>query len=83
MFAYVTGDAEEARRLLEDVVAPTIRRDPDELRERLLVGTPDRCAGLLRAYGDAGAQGVCVWPVADEVRQLEVIANSLLPLASG
>jgi alkanesulfonate monooxygenase SsuD/methylene tetrahydromethanopterin reductase-like flavin-dependent oxidoreductase (luciferase family) len=79
MFMYVTNDSDEAARTIDDVIAPAVRREPADLRDRLLVGAPEPCARLLRAYRDAGADRICVWPVADEVRQLELVARDVLP----
>jgi hypothetical protein len=34
----------------------------------------------LRAYRDAGAQRVFIWPATDATRQLEVFAERVMPL---
>jgi alkanesulfonate monooxygenase SsuD/methylene tetrahydromethanopterin reductase-like flavin-dependent oxidoreductase (luciferase family) len=73
MFTYVTDDREEARRVLEEVLAPMTRRPVEDLRDRLLVGPPELCAARLSQYAGAGAQRVCIWPVAGELRQLELV----------
>jgi len=60
------------------VVAALVRRSPDELRGSILVGTREHCRDLLRAYRDAacppwrGVQRLLIWPVRDDLRQLEV-----------
>jgi len=71
-FMYVTEDAGEARRIIEQVIAPTINRPPEQLAERLLVGSAAACAEKVAAYETAGLRQVLVWPVADEERQLEI-----------
>ncbi|HEX6027268.1 MAG TPA: hypothetical protein VFZ00_35035, partial [Solirubrobacter sp.] len=71
MWTYVGDDAE---RVLRDVLAPLINRDPDELRERVCVGTPEHCAQLLARYEAAGCQRIYLWPLGDEPRQLERIS---------
>ena len=58
-------------RNFSQVLAPTLRRDPEQLRERLLVGPAGACADKLERYAEAGAERVLLWPVWDEVRQLE------------
>jgi alkanesulfonate monooxygenase SsuD/methylene tetrahydromethanopterin reductase-like flavin-dependent oxidoreductase (luciferase family) len=71
MFMYVTDNVAEAEDVVSQVLAPTLRRDPEQLRERLLVGPAGACADKLERYAAAGAERVLLWPVWDEVRQLE------------
>ena len=78
MFCYVTDDPHRAERVLERV-APALHRPVEEVRERLLVGAPDECAGKLAAYASAGVQRVFLWPVADTLIQLEILAERVLP----
>ena len=56
-------------------------RPADAVRElRLPIGTPEQCAEAISAYARAGAQRIFLWPLADEARQLERFAESVLPL---
>ena len=48
--------------------------DPDELRERVCVGTREHSAQLLGRYEAAGCQRIYLWPLGDEPRQLERIS---------
>ena len=57
--------------MLEDVLAPMLRRPLKELREKLPVGSPAECADRLRPYRRAGAQRIFIWPLADEATQLQ------------
>ena len=82
MFFHVTEDAAEADYICLDVLAPTLNRPGEELRSRLLVGTPDECAEKLAAYRSAGAQRIMLWPVKDEVRQLELLRERVAPLVT-
>ena len=50
------------------------------LRDRLPIGPPDLFAEKLTALAKAGAQRVFIWPVADEVHQLERFWNEVRPL---
>jgi alkanesulfonate monooxygenase SsuD/methylene tetrahydromethanopterin reductase-like flavin-dependent oxidoreductase (luciferase family) len=77
MWTWVTEDAAEADRVLTDVLAPLLRRDPDQLRSQVCVGSAAHCAELLARYADAGCQRVYVWPLGDEPRQLERIATTV------
>jgi alkanesulfonate monooxygenase SsuD/methylene tetrahydromethanopterin reductase-like flavin-dependent oxidoreductase (luciferase family) len=74
MWTWVARDDAEADRVLRDVLAPILRRDPDGLREQLCVGTAPRCAELLDRYAAAGCDRLYVWPLGDEPRQLERLA---------
>ena len=80
---YVTEDAAEARRVLVEVLAPLLGRDPDVLAARLPIGGRERCITLLDAYARAGARQVLLWPVRDPVRQVQVFAEEVRPAVSG
>jgi alkanesulfonate monooxygenase SsuD/methylene tetrahydromethanopterin reductase-like flavin-dependent oxidoreductase (luciferase family) len=76
MWTWVTESSAEADRVLGEVLAPLLRREPDELRAQVCVGPADHCAELLSRYAEAGCQRVFVWPLGDEPRQLELIAGA-------
>lgn len=78
MFLYLTEDAAAADTVLTQVLAPTLRRPPEVLRERLLVGSAGECAEKLARYRAAGAERILVWPVGDELHQLESFHDSVL-----
>ncbi|MDP6798781.1 MAG: LLM class flavin-dependent oxidoreductase [SAR202 cluster bacterium] len=80
MFYYVTEDRDEARRTLTEVVGTAINRPIEELAERLPIGPAQECAEKLAAYEAAGAQRIYMWPVADELNQLETFWNRVVPL---
>ena len=82
MFCYITEDAGEADRMIRDVIAPAINRPEEELRARLPVGSAEECAEKLAAYQAAGAQRLYLWPVDDEVRQLELFKERVIPLVA-
>jgi len=79
MWTWITADARDADRMLHDVLAPLLKRDPDFLREQLCIGPPERCAELLSAYAEAGCERVYLWPLGDEPRQIELAATTVLP----
>jgi alkanesulfonate monooxygenase SsuD/methylene tetrahydromethanopterin reductase-like flavin-dependent oxidoreductase (luciferase family) len=82
MWAWITGSRSEADRVLSEIVAPLVRRDPAELRGRICVGSAGECAELLSRYARAGCQRVHFWPVGDERRQIELIAGEVMPQVS-
>jgi len=79
MWTWITDDAAEADRMLRDVLAPLLRRDPDRLRDQLCIGPPERCAEVLSRYAEAGCERVHLWPLGDEPRQIELAASEVLP----
>jgi alkanesulfonate monooxygenase SsuD/methylene tetrahydromethanopterin reductase-like flavin-dependent oxidoreductase (luciferase family) len=80
MWCYITDDRDEADRILRERVMPTVHRPEDVLRERLPIGPPELFAEKLTAFAKAGVQRVFIWPVADEVHQLERFWNDVRPL---
>jgi alkanesulfonate monooxygenase SsuD/methylene tetrahydromethanopterin reductase-like flavin-dependent oxidoreductase (luciferase family) len=73
---YVTESQTEAEHILVDVLAATLKRDPQTLRH-LPIGSAQHCAETLAAYAAAGAGEVLVWPVRDALRQLERCARAV------
>jgi alkanesulfonate monooxygenase SsuD/methylene tetrahydromethanopterin reductase-like flavin-dependent oxidoreductase (luciferase family) len=83
MWTWITPDAREADRVLRDVLAPLLGRDPDPLRDQLCIGPAEKCAELLSRYARAGCERVHLWPLGDEPRQLELAAADVLPAVQG
>jgi alkanesulfonate monooxygenase SsuD/methylene tetrahydromethanopterin reductase-like flavin-dependent oxidoreductase (luciferase family) len=79
MWTWVTEDRAERDRVLRDRLAPLLKRDPEELRDQVCVGSAEHCAELLSRYAGAGCQRVYIWPLADEPRQLELVAGQVAP----
>jgi alkanesulfonate monooxygenase SsuD/methylene tetrahydromethanopterin reductase-like flavin-dependent oxidoreductase (luciferase family) len=77
MWTWVSKDRAAGDRVLRDVLAPVLRRDPDELRAQVCVGTAEHCAELLSRYAEAGCDRVYLWPLGDEARQLELIMQAV------
>ncbi len=83
MFLYITEDRSEAELVLRTMLGPTFGRSESEMRQRLLVGPAQECAEKLAAYRDAGVQRVIVWPVSDELFQLEMFQARVVPSLAG
>ena len=79
MWTWVSKDRAEGDRVLADVLAPVLKRDPDELRTQVCVGPPEHCAELLSRYAEAGCERVYLWPLGEEPRQLELVAGAVAP----
>jgi hypothetical protein len=80
MWTWVSRDRAEGDRVLGDVLAPMLNRDPADLRAQVCVGPVEHCAELLSRYAEAGCERVYLWPLGDERRQLELVANHVAPL---
>jgi alkanesulfonate monooxygenase SsuD/methylene tetrahydromethanopterin reductase-like flavin-dependent oxidoreductase (luciferase family) len=81
MWLYVTETRGGADRVLADVLAPLIGRSVEALRDLALpIGSAEQCAERISAYAQAGAEHVFVWPLADELRQLEIFREAVVPL---
>ena len=83
MWLYVTDSPSEAERMLSDVLAPMLNRPVEALRELALpIGPPELCAERMSDYRDAGAERIFLWPLADELEQLERFRTEVIgPLA--
>ena len=79
MWTWITPHRREADRILRDVLGPLLKRDPDDLRGQLCVGSAETCAELLSRYAQAGCERVHLWPVGDEPEQIELAASAVLP----
>jgi alkanesulfonate monooxygenase SsuD/methylene tetrahydromethanopterin reductase-like flavin-dependent oxidoreductase (luciferase family) len=80
MFLHLTEVRAAADRIVRDLLGPMLGRPETELRERLLVGSIEECAQKLAAYRSSGAQRILLWPIRDELRQLETFREHVVPL---
>jgi alkanesulfonate monooxygenase SsuD/methylene tetrahydromethanopterin reductase-like flavin-dependent oxidoreductase (luciferase family) len=79
MWTWVTEDRADAERMLDDVLAPLLRREPEELRDQLCIGSAEHCAAVLSSYAGAGCEWVQIWPLGEERRQIEAFAERVRP----
>jgi alkanesulfonate monooxygenase SsuD/methylene tetrahydromethanopterin reductase-like flavin-dependent oxidoreductase (luciferase family) len=80
MFMYITKDKSETERVLSGTLTALLNRPVDQLRERLLVGSPEVCAEKLAAYRAGGVERVFIWPIKDEIEQLRIFSQRVMPL---
>lgn len=80
MWTYITEDGKDADRVLNEVLAQVLNRPVAELRERLPIGSALRCAEKLAAYQKVGVQRVYLWPVADELEQITIFMERVVPM---
>ena len=80
MFTFITKDPVQRRSMLEEVIQPALNRPLEDLEARLLVGSPEHCAEKILAYQRAGLQRMYLWPVAEEVEQLNRFSEWVRPL---
>jgi len=81
MWTWITESRAEADRVL-DGLASRLRREPEELRDQVCVGSADHCTELLTRFRDAGCGRVYFWPLGDEPRQIELIAEAARRLSA-
>jgi len=79
LWFYVTEDRAEADRVMRERVVPAVHRSEDDLRARLPIGPAEDFAEKLSAFARAGVQRAFVWPVADDIRQLELFWEQVRP----
>jgi alkanesulfonate monooxygenase SsuD/methylene tetrahydromethanopterin reductase-like flavin-dependent oxidoreductase (luciferase family) len=83
MWLYVSEARRDAERMLGEVLAPLLNRPIESLRGLALpIGSAEQCAERMSAYRDAGAERVFVWPLADDLRQLELFREHIVPLVA-
>jgi alkanesulfonate monooxygenase SsuD/methylene tetrahydromethanopterin reductase-like flavin-dependent oxidoreductase (luciferase family) len=81
VWLHVTEDHAAAERVLADVLAPMLNRPVEILRElHLPIGGAETCAERLAAFAAAGVQRIFVWPLGDELRQLELFRERVVPM---
>jgi alkanesulfonate monooxygenase SsuD/methylene tetrahydromethanopterin reductase-like flavin-dependent oxidoreductase (luciferase family) len=79
MWTWVTEDRSEADRVLGETLAPVLKRDAEQLAAHVCIGSAEHCAALLSRYAAAGCDRVFLWPLGEERRQLELVADEVRP----
>jgi alkanesulfonate monooxygenase SsuD/methylene tetrahydromethanopterin reductase-like flavin-dependent oxidoreductase (luciferase family) len=74
----VTDDHAEVRAVVERMSA-MLRRSTDEIADRLPIGSVERIVDLFGRYEAAGLQRLLLWPIGNEVEQIERVAADVLP----
>jgi alkanesulfonate monooxygenase SsuD/methylene tetrahydromethanopterin reductase-like flavin-dependent oxidoreductase (luciferase family) len=81
---YITEDTRRAESVLTDILAPMLKRPVEALRALSLpIGPAEVCAERLSLFARAGAQRMFLWPLADELEQLELFRERVAPSVSG
>src|SRR5262245_17436454 len=79
MWTYVTNDGAVRDARLRSL-ADLLNRPVEAIEGKVLVGTPEACAGLLRRHEAAGVDNVFVWPLADDEEQLDRVIREVAPM---
>ncbi len=83
MWLHVTEKRQVAERVLGEILAPMLNRPVEDLRDQFLpVGSAEACAERVAAFAEAGVQRLYVWPLGDELRQLELFRERVVPLVT-
>ena len=72
-------DDHRAQDVLDERLAPVIHRPVEQLRERLAFGSAADVAEKLAAFRDVGVQLMFLWPVTDEIEQLQRFHDEVIP----
>jgi alkanesulfonate monooxygenase SsuD/methylene tetrahydromethanopterin reductase-like flavin-dependent oxidoreductase (luciferase family) len=72
-------DARAADAVLTERLAPVVHREVQQLRDRLPFGPAELMAERLLAFREAGVQRVFLWPVTDELEQLQRFSEEVAP----
>jgi hypothetical protein len=79
MLTWITKDRAERHRVLGGVLMCVLKRNPEQLRGQVCIGSAEWCTELLSRYARAGCHRVYLWPLGDERRQLELVAAQVAP----
>jgi alkanesulfonate monooxygenase SsuD/methylene tetrahydromethanopterin reductase-like flavin-dependent oxidoreductase (luciferase family) len=74
---FITDDDAETR-VVNERLSRMLRRPLDEIEGRLPVGSPAACLDLFGRYRDAGLGRILVWPMRDEVEQLQRVSEEII-----
>jgi alkanesulfonate monooxygenase SsuD/methylene tetrahydromethanopterin reductase-like flavin-dependent oxidoreductase (luciferase family) len=78
---YVSDDRAAAERVLAELLAPALGRPAEALAALPLpIGPAEVCAERLAAFAAAGARRIFLWPLGDELGQLERFQSEVAPL---
>ena len=81
IWLYIADRRRDADRVIADVLAPMLDLPVDAARRLgLPIGTVEQCAESVSAYAREGAQRLFLWPLADEMRQIERFWTEVVPL---
>jgi probable F420-dependent oxidoreductase len=70
-YFYITEDPSVRVEMVRGIFAKMLPRPEKDLLRRLLIGSAEQVAERLSAYQAAGLRQVFLWPVRDELQQLE------------
>jgi alkanesulfonate monooxygenase SsuD/methylene tetrahydromethanopterin reductase-like flavin-dependent oxidoreductase (luciferase family) len=77
---YITQNTKRAESVLTDILAPMLKRPVEALRALSLpIGPAELCAERLSHFASSGAQRIFLWPLGDELAQLELFREHVAP----
>lgn len=78
MFGYIDDNREKVRKLIKDVLAPSLGRSADELENLLLFGSSDECLRKITLLYESGVKRIHFWPINDYLRQIEIFFKEIV-----
>jgi len=82
MWCFVTEQKHQAETVTKNVLGPLTGRPEEELMQRCLIGGAADCADKLNAYKQAGLQRIFIWPISNELDQIEIFHEKVVPLVA-
>jgi alkanesulfonate monooxygenase SsuD/methylene tetrahydromethanopterin reductase-like flavin-dependent oxidoreductase (luciferase family) len=79
MFTYLSKNREKARQVAKSTLAPVLGRPMEELERLLPFGTPEQCIQKIRRLAEVGVRRVHIWPIQDELKQMEIFSDHVMP----
>ncbi len=79
MFIYLSENREKAWQVARSTLAPALGRPPEDLQRLLPFGTPEQCVEKIRRLAESGVRRVFVWPIQDELEQMEIFSEEVMP----
>lgn len=79
MFTYLSENRDKARQVAKSILAPALGRPLEELVRLLPFGTPEQCTQKIRRLAEVGVRRVHIWPIQDELEQMEIFSDQVMP----
>lgn len=77
MFGYIHDDKDKVRKVVKEILSPSLRRPAEDLERMLLFGSLDECLRKVRDLVDAGVKRIHYWPVLDYEDQIRIFKNGI------
>ena len=77
MFGYIHDDKDKIRKVVKEILSPSLRRPAEDLEQMLLFGSLDECLRKIKDLVNAGVNRIHFWPVVDYKDQIRIFKNGI------